>query len=77
MLAIDLSLDDYIITTFTKPATFSTISTYVFDAYARGGKSSSVPVLRALSTIMFVAMILYVGVRYFIASKKAKKGVNR
>lgn len=77
LLAINLSLDDYIITTFTKPATFSTISTYVFDAYARGGKSSSVPVLRALSTIMFVAMILYVGVRYFIASKKAKKGVNR
>ena len=30
MLALTLSLDDYIITSFTKPATFDTISTYVY-----------------------------------------------
>ena len=71
LLAINLSLDDYIITTFTKPATFDTISTYVFDAYARGGKSSSVPALRALSTIIFVVMIVFVVLRYVISNKKA------
>ena len=32
MLALTLSLDDYIITSFTKPATFDTISTYVYNA---------------------------------------------
>ena len=71
LLAINLSLDDYIITTFTKPATFDTISTYVFDAYARGGKSSSVPALRALSTIIFVVMIAVVVLRYVVSNKKA------
>lgn len=73
LLAINLSLDDYIITTFTKPATFDTISTYVFDAYARGGKSSSVPALRALSTLIFIVMIVFVVVRYVISNSKAKK----
>ena len=73
LLAINLSLDDYIISTFTKPSTFDTISTYVFDAYAKGGKSSSVPALRALSTIIFIAMILFVVVRYLISSKMEKK----
>ena len=71
LLAINLSLDDYIITTFTKRATFETISTYVFDAYARGGKSSSVPALRALSTIIFIVMIAFVVTRYVISNKKA------
>ncbi len=73
LLAINLSLDDYIITTFTKPATFDTISTYVFDAYARGGKSSSVPALRALSTLIFIVMIAFVVIRYIISNNKAKK----
>lgn len=77
LLAINLSLDDYIITTFTKPATFQTISTYVFDAYARGGKSSSVPALRALSTIIFLFMIIFVVVRYVLSNKNAKKGERK
>ena len=73
LLAINLSLDDYIITTFTKPSTFETISTYIFDAYAKGGKSSSVPALRALSTIIFLVMIIFVVVRYVLSTKSAKK----
>ena len=32
MLAFTLSLDDYFITSYTKPATFDTISTYVVNA---------------------------------------------
>ena len=31
-LAVTLSLDDYFIATYTKPATFDTISTYVVNA---------------------------------------------
>ncbi len=71
-LAITLSLDDYIITTFTRPPTFDTISTYVFDAYAKGGKGSSVPALRALSTIIFVLMIVVVVIQNVSASRRSK-----
>ncbi len=73
LLAVNMSLDDYIISTFTKPSTFDTISTYVFDAYAKGGKSSSVPALRALSTIIFLVMIIFVVVRYVVSNRAAKK----
>lgn len=72
-LAITLSLDDYIITTFTRPPTFDTISTYVFDAYAKGGKGSSVPALRALSAILFLLMIIFVIVKNVAAIKGGKK----
>ena len=72
-----LSLDDYIITTFTRPPTFDTISTYVFDAYAKGGKGSSVPALRALSAIIFLLMVVYVLVKNIIAVRRAKKDEKR
>ena len=75
MLAITLSLDDYIVSTFTRPPTFDTISTYVFDAYAKGGKGSSVPALRALSTIIFVVMLIVLLVQNILAGKK--KGGNK
>ena len=38
MLSITLSLDDYFISTYTKPATFDTISTYVVNA-TRGAQT--------------------------------------
>ena len=69
LIAITLSLDDYIITTFTKPATFNTISTFVFDAYAKGGRSADVPALRALSTIIFAVIIIVLIVKNVIANK--------
>ena len=74
LIAITLSLDDYIITTFTKPATFNTISTFVFDAYAKGGRSADVPALRALSTIIFAVIIIFVLIKNILASKGEKKG---
>lgn len=73
LIAITLSLDDYIITTFTKPATFDTISTFVFDAYAKGGRSADVPALRALSTIIFAVIIIMLIVKNVIANKNEKK----
>ena len=72
MMSITLSLDDYIVTTFTKPPTFDTISTYVFDAYAKGGKGSSVPALRALSAIIFLIMIIYLIVQNIVARRGKK-----
>lgn len=59
MLSITLSLDDYFITTYTKPATFDTISTYVVNA-TRGAQTNVKTALWALSTLMFLAVILIV-----------------
>lgn len=56
MLSVTLSLDDYIVTAFTKPKTFDTISTYVYNA-VKNGTNSSTPALRALSALIFVLMI--------------------
>jgi spermidine/putrescine transport system permease protein len=59
MTAITLSLDDYFITTYTKPATFDTISTYVVNA-TRGAQTSIKTALWALSTIIFIIVVAVV-----------------
>lgn len=59
MLALTLSLDDYIVTAFTKPDTFDTISTYVYNA-VKVPTHSSLPALRALSSIIFLVIIIAV-----------------
>ena len=58
-LAVTLSLDDYFIATYTKPATFDTISTYVVNA-TKGSQTSIKTALWALSTLIFVVVILFV-----------------
>ena len=72
MLAITLSLDDYIISAYTKPAGFDTISTYVYGAMAKSNANSSLPALRALSAIIFVVIILVVVIKN-ITSKKENR----
>ncbi len=67
-LAITLSLDDYFIATYTKPATFNTISTYVVNA-TRGSKTEVKTALWALSTVIFVLVILIVLVMNFNAGR--------
>lgn len=66
MLAITLSLDDYFITSYTKPATFDTISTYVVNA-TRGSQTDIKTALWALSTIIFMVVIAIV---IFMNSRK-------
>ncbi len=58
-LAITLSLDDYFIATYTKPATFDTISTYVVNA-TKGSQTTIKTALWALSTVIFVIVVLIV-----------------
>ena len=69
MLAITLSLDDYMISAYTKPATFDTISTYVYTAVKNQNKSM-LPALRALSSVIFFIMIIVVIIINVKASKK-------
>ena len=59
MTAITLSLDDYFIATYTKPATFDTISTYVVNA-TRGAQTSIKTALWALSAVIFLLVVISV-----------------
>lgn len=52
LLSVTLSLDDYIITAFTKNPSFTTLSTYVYGITAK--KGALPPMLRALTTIIFL-----------------------
>lgn len=72
MTAITLSLDDYFIATYTKPATFDTISTYVVNA-TRGSQTQIKTALWALSAIIFVIVVCAVAVMNINASKSLKK----
>lgn len=76
MLSITLSLDDYIVTAFTKPKTFDTISTYVYNAVKNASKSD-LPLIRALSAIIFVLMIIIVVVMMIHSSKAEKKNEKK
>lgn len=58
-LALTLSLDDYFIAMYTKPATFDTISTYVVNA-TKGAQTSIKTALWALSTVIFAIVVLVV-----------------
>lgn len=58
-LAITLSLDDYFIATYTKPAVFDTISTYVVNA-TKGSQTTIKTALWALSTVIFFIVLLIV-----------------
>ncbi|MDO4976543.1 MAG: ABC transporter permease subunit [Eubacteriales bacterium] len=70
-LAITLSLDDYFIATYTKPATFDTISTYVVNA-TKGAQTRIKTALWALSTVIFLVVVLIV----IISNLRAMKAEN-
>ena len=72
MLSITLSLDDYFISTYTKPATFDTISTYVVNA-TRGAQTEIKTALWALSTVIFLVVILAVVIMNAVSAKTEKK----
>ena len=62
MLAVTLSLDDYIVTMYTRPSGFETISTYVYNATTKGNAHTAVTLSSfwALTTIIFVVIVLIV-----------------
>ena len=77
MLAITLSLDDYIVTMYTRPTGFETISTYVYNATSKGNAHTAVTLasLWALTTIIFVIIVLFVVISNLssIRKKEARK----
>ncbi len=72
-LAVTLSLDDYFIATYTKPATFDTISTYVVNA-TKGSQTAIKTALWALSTVIFVIVVLVVTMSNLRTSYRERKG---
>lgn len=70
MLSVTLSLDDYFITTYTKPSTFDTISTYVVNA-TKGAHTEIKTALWALSTLIFVVIVAGVLAWNLLADRKA------
>ena len=75
-LAVTLSLDDYFVATYTKPATFDTISTYVVNA-TKGAQTNIKTALWALSTVIFLAVVLIVVIMNIRAAKEEQKGTVR
>ena len=71
-MAITLSLDDYFIATYTKPATFDTISTYVVNA-TKGSQTTIKTALWALSAVIFVIVALIVTSANVRASRADQK----
>jgi spermidine/putrescine transport system permease protein len=76
LLAVTLSLDDYFITTYTKPATFNTISTYVVNA-TRGSNTEMKTALWALSTLIFVIILFAVIISNINTNRKAGEKNDR
>ena len=76
VMAVTLSLDDYFVATYTKPASFDTISTYVVNA-TRGSQTDIKTALWALSTVIFaIVLVICIGMNVN-KSGKDKKKVNK
>ena len=72
MLAITLSLDDYIVTSYLKPASFDTISTYVFNATMKGNAhtAETLSSFWALTTLIFVVILAVVITTNLVGRRK-------
>ena len=72
MLAVTLSLDDYIVTFYTRPNGFETISTYVFNATTRGNAQTAETLSSfwALTTIIFILILLIVLISNLVGKNK-------
>lgn len=76
LLAVTLSLDDYFITTYTKPATFNTISTYVVNA-TKGANTEIKTALWALSALIFAIILFAVLISNINTNRKAGEKNDR
>ncbi len=66
ILSVTLSLDDYIITAFTRDTAYQTLSTYVYGVTSK--KGTLPPSLRALTTVITLLALLVL----LIANKRSK-----
>ena len=69
LLAFTISLDDFIITHFTKGAGINTLSTLIYSEVRRGIR----PSMYALSTVIFLAVLLLLIITNFVPRRKEEK----
>lgn len=74
MIAFTLSLDDFVITQYLKQPSFETISTYIQKIIA---KHPIPPEVRALTTIIFLLVLVVVVGNTLYSNYKSKKVVKR
>jgi len=72
MTSVTLTLDDYFITAYTKPAVFDTISTYVVNA-TKGAQTQVKTALWALSALIFLLAIFSVVLVNCISKKEDRR----
>lgn len=73
LLALTLSIDDFVITVFNTSG-FTTLSKYIYDDAVKGGLGVE---LRALSTIIFVVVFTLLLVMSLRSSKKSKQTTGK
>ena len=69
LLAFTMSLDDFIITYFTRGAGINTLSTLIYSEVRKGIK----PTMNALSTVMFVSVLLLLVLMNTLPGMRDKK----
>ena len=76
LLSVTLSLDDYVITAFTKPTSgnFNTISTYVDSAMRKSGVPTQ---FRAFTAILLVVILSVVVSMNVISSRRTKLALKK
>ena len=72
LMAFTMSLDDFIITYFTKGSGFETLSTLIYNEVKRGIQ----PEIYALSAIIFVVVLTLLMIVYRVPSSKTKEKAN-
>lgn len=78
LLCITLSLDDYIITAFTRNNSFTTLSTYIYGVTAK--KGALPPELRALTTLITIVMLgilIVININSKRNAEKVMRGVKK
>lgn len=75
LLAFTLSMDDFVISYYTTSSTFQTLSTYIYSTVQ--GKDTLLPEFRALSTILFLAVLTVLICFNIRSSRKAKRDLKK
>ena len=73
LLAFTMSLDDFIITYFTRGAGINTLSTLIYSEVRKGIK----PTMNALSTVMFVSVLLLLVLMNTLPGMRDKRKIKQ
>ena len=68
-----MSVDDFVITYFTRGAGINTLSTLIYSQQKRGIRAS----MCALSTVIFLIVLVVLLIRYFLGNRTADKTVKQ